>query len=209
MGPGSAGLSDDGETRRRNDPPSVPYRLLWWENEWRRVRGEEAVASSEVWKSAQYLRTRLRWASVSHPGFSALLEDLRALLGRLEIATGRRRSPVKANADCFACGEPLFRLIGDDGLEEQHVTCVGCGQKYDAARYLLALRAAAEEASSVEYDGELWATPQVLAAQLGRSVHTLRAWRKLVRSRTWGGVMFLNVAEVEQQDAARPRRNVG
>lgn len=205
LGPGSRGLSDDGETRRRNDPDSVPYKLSAWEERWRSARGEEPAGPTEVWRAAQYLRNNLRWASVSLKGFSGFLGDLRALHGRLETATGRRRSPVKANADCFSCGEPLLRLVGSDGLEEQHVTCRGCGQKYDATRYLLALRAAAEDASSVIYDDEAWETADLLARRLARSVHTLRAWRRLghVRAHSWGGVVFLSVEDVEREHAAR------
>ena len=208
LGPGSPGYSEDGETSREGDPPSVAYELGYWEKDWRDTRAESCTCGT-VPVSVKYLYTHCRWASTSYPGFSAFLSDLKVLRLRLAVATSRHRAPVKANASCFRCGGVLQRQINPQGLEDEHVTCRDCSDTYDTARYLLALRAAAEQASSyVDPDGDRWETPAVLSHRLGRSVNSLAAWRRdqCVRAQCWSGVVFLSVRDTEREHRVRDVR---
>lgn len=145
-----------------------------------------------------YLDVHTRWAANTHPAFDEYASDLRDLLTQMEAATHRRRTPVKAGADCFACGGDLIRRVVD-GLEEDVVTCRDCREQYDAGRYGMALKAAAEAAARIEVDGQVWATPQSLAAYLERSEQTVRTWHKRgqVASIVRGGVLFLNEDEAQ------------
>lgn len=209
LGPGSPGYAEDAETSREGDPPSVAYELRYWEKDWREERKEICMCGN-VPSSVKYLYTNSRWASINYPGFAEFYADLKRLRLRLSIATCRHRSPVKANASCFRCGGVLQRQIDARGFEEEHVTCRDCGDTYDAGRYLLALRAAAEQASSyVDSEGDQWETPAVLGHRLGRSVNSLAAWRRDKRVRAQvrdGGVVFLNVQDVESEHEARSTR---
>lgn len=203
LGPGAEALGD--WATRPGDPPSV----LWELNRWERVWG--GPPSGQVWRAAQYLRTHLLWAWRTNADWPQFLNDVRRLHGRLEQATGRRRAPTRANASCFECGGVLLRLVDEHGLEEPHVTCNTCKTRYDEVRYRLALRDAAEDASRVLYEGELWETPARLSTRLSRSPHTLAAWRRdqKVRSRSWSGQVFLSVVDVEREHTARKQRAVG
>jgi hypothetical protein len=205
MGPGSQGLDDTGETSRADDPVSVAYELACWENDWREVRRDDSAPDGNVWRVAQWLSTHSRWAAASYPRFPSFLKDVRSLHGRLENATGRRRSPTRADAPCFNCGGVLLRQVGDDGLEQQHVTCQACRMQYSPAAYAEALRAAT---TRVHRDGEVWEAAAQLSSRLGRSMHTLAAWRtsSRVRAHRWAGVLFLNVEDVEREHDLRSVR---
>jgi hypothetical protein len=214
LAPGSEGLAEDGETTRDDDPVSVAYELAWWERDWREERGELAFTRTRttrrmVHDAAAYLERRSRWAATSHLGFDEFAEDLRRLHGRLERATGRYRSPSRVGADCFDCGGPLLREV-HDGLEDLDATCQVCRVRYSPQRYTLALRLAAERASTVEIAGDTYATPAVLAHTTGRSERTLRDWarpdRGLVRRVERRGVLLLHVGDVSARHAERPLR---
>jgi hypothetical protein len=117
LGRGSAGLSEDSETTRDDDPTSVAFELGWWEAEWRELRGDAAhlgsprSASREVRDAVAYLARHDGWAARNHPGFDEYAADLRRLHGRLERATGRAGRRQVAEAECFDCGGDLVRQL--------------------------------------------------------------------------------------------------
>lgn len=196
------------------DTPSVAFALTQWEDDWRHVRGDDSSdlppssTAAVVRAAAHYLEVHARWAANQHPAFDEFADDLRALHTRLEVATHRRRTPTRAGASCFDCGGDLVRQVDpDSGLEDDHVTCGTCRRQYDPAAYRMALKAAADDASQVEHEGERWATPARLARELDRPERTLRTWhhRELVRSTTRGGVLFLAVSDVEARHEGRGR----
>lgn len=208
LGPGSPGYGEDEETSRPNDPTSVSWELAYWKKSWQETR-KETSRESDVPSSIGYLYTHCSWASTCYPGFPEFIADLTKIHLSLAIATSRYRFPVRANAACFRCTGVLERRIDSRGLEQEHVTCRECGDTYDTARYLLALRAAAEKASSyTDAGGGLWQTIAVLSHRLGRSPHSLAAWRRdgLVRSQTWSGLVFLNAQDVEREHHKREIR---
>lgn len=153
--------------------------------------------------AAGYLERHTRWAANSHPAFDEYSSDLRGLHARLEVALGRVRRPVKAGADCFDCGGTLERPLHEVTTEvvrpwwipngigprtaedaapiprtgplefESEVVCRRCGSRYDAARYLLALAAKAEEGRE-NLDG--WVSIPAAAAASARPVKTVRSW---------------------------------
>lgn len=193
------------------DTPSVAWSLASWEDSFRHERADDPAMTGTsiprmVRGAGHYLDVHARWAANHHPAFADFCEDLRSLHATLEEATHRRRRPTRAGADCFDCGGDLIRRVVD-GLEEDHVTCVRCHTQYDPGRYRLALKAAAEGASRMTWDGQRWATPSVLAAELGRSEHTIRSWaqREHVRSHVRAGVLYVHVDDVTSRHA--PRRS--
>lgn len=194
------------------DTPSVAWALASWEQDWRETRNDppprDGLSVPAVVRAAgRYLEIHARWAANNHEAFPEFLADLRDLHVKLEAATHRLRRPAKANAACFACGGDLIRRVVD-GLEEDAVTCRDCREQYDPARYGLALKAAAEAASTFTEDGEQWATPAVLATELERSEHTIRSWaqRDQIRHHTRAGVLFVNAEQARARDAETPRR---
>ena len=209
LGAGSEGLAEDGTTTKEDDPICIRYEMRWWHRCWREERKEPAP-SRTLAEAVRYLKSRSRWAATSHPGFPRFVADVGAMRAQLEAATGRHRAAVRAGADCFSCGGSLVRPVGHDGLEETQVTCQQCGERYDPSRYNLALKAAAEDASHVKIDGEQWATLAALASLIGRSQHSLAAWRRdgLLRVVRRGGVVFLSVEDAEREHASRARRVV-
>lgn len=199
---------------RPDDTPSVAWSLATWEDDWRHMRSEPAAVvpggtSAVVRAAARYLEVHARWAANQHPAFDEFVSDMRALHLQLEQATGRRRVPAKAGADCFDCGGALIREVNSStGLEDDQVTCRACRTRYDEQRYRQALKAAAESASQLDVAGEAYATPTVLASSLGRSERSIRDWRRreLVRAVERGGVLFVNVGDVSREHAERGTR---
>lgn len=201
---GSQGLAEDEWTTKDGDPVSVPFTLTWWSKAWREDRNDPDLTRpgslrSETHAAAAYLEVHARWAANTHPGFEQFATDLRDLHRALEQATGRLRHPTKANADCFDCGGPLVRRIDDNGLEEDHWTCSHCRERYDAARYFLALKAAAEDAPLPE-----WSAPEHVVAKLGIKAATLRKWieRGHVRTKMVDGKTRVLTEDVQGRVAA-------
>jgi hypothetical protein len=222
LGPGSPGVAarrltktdvargldgrEHGVDNLAEDAPSVAWSLATWEDDWRHTRGDDPAmtgssVSRVVQSAAHYLDVHARWAANNHGAFDEFADDLRKLHSRLEVATHRLRRPTKLGADCFDCGGDLIRRVTDEGLEEEHATCVVCKQQYEPGRYTLALKAAAEASARVTFDGIPYATPAALASDLGRSEHTIRSWaqRGHVRSEVRSGVLFVNTADVTER----------
>lgn len=204
LGSGSQGLSEDGTTTKDDDPPSIAYELGWWALAWQDQRGEHLNVGT-VHRAITYLTKNARWAATSHDGFAEYARDLRKLYARLEVATGRHRSPSRVGADCFRCSGALVRLIDADGLEQDHVTCRKCGHRLSQAEYASTLKVAAAAAAWVTVEGDTYGTVAVLAHETGRSHWTLRTWqrREQVRSLTFGGVVFLHAADVQAHNDLR------
>lgn len=221
LGPGSAGTSarkltrtdvargldgrEHGIDNQPEDTPSVAWVLATWEDDLRHSRSDEPAMSGTstsrvVQDAARYLEVHARWAANNHPAFDEFASDLRSLHVRLETATHRLRRPTRLGADCFDCGGDLIRRVVD-GLEEEHATCTVCHEQYEPGRYTLALKAAAEGAARVTFDGIPYATPAALATDLGRSEHTIRSWaqRGQVRSEVRSGVLFVNTEDVTER----------
>ncbi|MBC7680451.1 MAG: hypothetical protein H7233_15910 [Pseudorhodobacter sp.] len=151
-----------------------------------------------------WLFSHLPWL-LEHPADGDLADEMRDLSSTADALAQSTRQPTRAGADCFDCGGHLLRRITGDGLEEDHVTCTVCHVQYEPSRYMLALKAAAWDAARVVRDGEAWATPASLAHDLGRSEVTIRSWqlREQVRSRRIGGIVFVNVADVEDRHSPK------
>lgn len=174
---GSEGLSDDAETAKDTDPPSVAYELGWWALEWQDTRGEhEDLGHSPartVLKASGYLERKMRWAANSHDGFEVFLADLKRLHAICERATGRDLPVERAGADCFECGGNLIRVVDrTTGVSTEDVACSTCHVEYDQARYRLALRAAWER------DVQDWLPLTEAARLIVRNVETVETWSK-------------------------------
>ncbi len=204
LGRGSEGLAEDGLTTRKKDPVSVSFELGWWALAWQDQRGEHVFVGTAA-RAIRYLTAHGRWAATSHDGFAEYATDLRSLHARLEGATSRRRSPVRAGADCFRCQGTLVRLIDADGLEQDRVTCQKCGHRLSQAEYASTLKVAAAAAAWVTVEGSVYGTVAVLAHETGRPHRTLRSWhqRQQIRSLTFGGILFLHAADVQARDTER------
>ena len=156
--------------------PSVAWTLTTHEDDWRHTRGEPAAdgggSTVQVVRAAHgYLERHGRWAATSHPAYAEYATDLRELLVRLEVATGRVRRPVRAGAACFDCSGALVRPVDSDGLEvEDVVRCRQCGSSYSGARYLLAL--AAQRADALAG----WVPYRAAAAAAARPLPTVWSW---------------------------------
>lgn len=181
------------------DPPSVPFALMQWEDDWRHTHGDPAspVAGSSLrvlHAAAGYLEVHARWAAAEHAAFPEFLADLARLHRALERAIGDALGAEKANADCFDCGGRLVRAtesvtitqwwipgrIGpmpavrrrEGEIHTQDVVCERCHRRYAPTEYALALRAA--------WHGGLegWVTFADAAAFTKRSVETFESWAK-------------------------------
>lgn len=181
-----------------------------------------------------YLERHMRRASREHPAFDEFAEDLRRMHSALEQATGRARRASTANEACFDCGGPLARPLVEvtirqwwlpgsvgplpphhptltwTGLveEEDRLTCSTCGRVYLGAAYNLAVRARVEAASRRRIEGEEYTTLVVAAGEIDRSPQVIRDWmaQGTVRRVTVGGVLFVHLADAEEQNRLRPRR---
>jgi hypothetical protein len=137
------------------DPPSVPYELGRWEDDWRRTRGEPAALTGYyVASAAAYLLQHTPWAARTHPEFDEFVDDLRRLRHTLEHAAGLADTPVRADAPCFDCGGTLERHYRDrHGLDDDWI-CRGCRRQYTPAAYYLAVRAELETRATRPEEGE-------------------------------------------------------
>ncbi len=205
LGPGGTGRSEDAQTWRANDCPSVAFTLTTLEDDLRHVRGDaasEMPPSSEgrvVGAAVRYLDTFMRWASVNHPAFDEIHADLKSLHYRLEAATGRSEIKTTAEAECFDCGGNLVRLWTDKG-QDDHYTCARCRQTYDTARYTLALNAALRAALT-------WTTPRIAATVTGIPLTTIHGWatrdRKIRSDKAHDGSLLVWFPDVEEYASRR------
>lgn len=174
------------------DGVSVTQLLVSWEDDWRHVRGEPATQPATVVGAAGYLRQRMRWAANQHPAFDEFATDLRQLLARLKDAAGLADRPAPAAATCSQCGAGTlvreYRMPrpckhkrhapedcdADQGGLSDHWSCRRCGREYDAAQYLLAVRARREAEAEANREG--WGVPWQVAATLGVPMKTVRTW---------------------------------
>lgn len=232
LAPGSVGdqPSRRGNTEHLQDNagstvPSVAWTLASWESDWRDTRGDEPAPTDRrtaavVRDAARYLEVHTRWAANSHEAFGEYVDEMRELHGRLEVALGRVRRPVKAGASCFSCGGALERPVSASGLEVTtrdehgnevpHIVCRDCGTQYGPQHYAMALKAAAAAASRFSDGTEEWATPQVLATDDLRQ-STLRSWKQRgqIRGILRAGVLFVSVNDVQARQAERVAWAVG
>lgn len=212
---GRQGPISDGSKRTKGTPP-VPLNLDAHDHlvamhatvvSWVRLvceeRGLRGPDRDDVAFLAPWLVAQMDWL-VGQPWVDDLADEIRDASRVADALTGTTRKPRRAGADCFECGSALVRPVVD-GLEEDAVTCLGCGQQYDDSQYFMALQAAAWQAARVEVDGETWATPTSLAHDLERSENTLHRWRRdgLVRARRVSGVTFFHLGDAEQEHASR------
>jgi hypothetical protein len=200
---GSEGLSDNGETIKDTDPPSVAAELGYWAAEWSERRGQPQrfglSPARVVLNASQYLTAHTRWAADTHPFFTQYHSDLRALHARLERATGRFIAPEKANAECFDCSGKLVRLVDErTGLASDDVTCRDCERAYSPAAYQLALRHAWEAV-------EAWVEQATAARLSGRALNVIGNWiaRGHVQTDVQGGKTLVWWPDVQ----ARTRRS--
>lgn len=181
-----------------DDATSVAWRLMTWEEDFRYTRGDPyehkpRSTRAVVEDAAAYLQVHARWAATSHDAFPDFAADIRALLGSVRSALQLTDRRVVAEAECFDCGGDLIRTVGgrrddeerkdmrgfdDEGYSDDW-TCDKCGERYDAARYLLALRAKLE---AIPRSG--WVLPAQAAADLKLNPKTVRSWadRRLIAS---------------------------
>jgi len=220
-----------------SDPPSVHWSLLSWALDWAEARDDTLDPTFDG--VAGYLEVQSRWAANTHDAFDSYATEMRSLRLQLEAVTGRTRKPTKAGASCFECGNDLVRRVipytaeatvyqwwvpGAEGplpahlieptertgeIEEDHATCSACREQYTEARYRLACRNAAQDASRIDVEGEAYATPESLGRELQRSPHTLRVWAQRDGLCSWvqrGGVVFVHVDGVTAAHDERKTR---
>lgn len=216
-GPGSyLAHCAESDSRAGDDlPPAVV--LHQWAMDWHDYRGElyphnERTTSRRAGRwAARYLETHARWAASNHDAFDEFCGDLAALVGRLARTTGHVRKERSAGARCFDCraGQLVHPVDLTTGLEVEHVIrCQACGETYDPPRYAMALKAAIEESSQREIDGETWATLEVTARITERGQQTIRNWvgEGVVRRTSIGGVMFVCLPDALSTNDERARR---
>jgi len=159
MGPGSAGTHDAllGDLATDADPPSLPYELGQWEDDWRREHGHPAaVAIMTVEGAAAYLGTHTTWAARWHPAFDEYAADLRRLRAALIAVTQAGRRSQRSDVTCLGCGQSELerefyvprpcdgkhggkhRESCDQGGRRDWWVCPRCGEIYDQERYALA-----------------------------------------------------------------------
>ena len=157
MGPGGDGYGE------RSDTPSVAWSLASWEDAWRDFGGfGGSPYPATVERAAEWLTANLGTMAQRHPAFDEFAGDMRSLRFTLLRALRMSDDPVRMNADCFECGEPLVRdyvspspcrhsgehtSLCDQGGLRDYCRCTGCGRVYTPAQYRLALRAAIEMAN--------------------------------------------------------------
>ena len=173
-----AGMSgrEHGADNLPTDGYSTHGALTSWESDWRETAGHEIPKSAgslaaQTRRAAGYLEIHAFWAARKHPAFPEYVTDLRDLHAALEQATGRSRRQVRAEAECFGCGQDaLVREITDTGYADDW-TCQRCGETYSWERYLLALRARLEQR-----EDDAWGLPAQVAYTLGVLPRTVRGW---------------------------------
>lgn len=107
---------------------------LWW----------DAGAGAENLTAHEYLASRLLWAG-HNPATSHWDRYRDAMTELLRHARSLGAPAVeKVGPACFTCGGSLVREWREDGLGKD-VRCGTCKEPYNAARYLLALRARIED----------------------------------------------------------------
>lgn len=160
MGPGGDGYGE------KSDTPSVAWSLASWEDDWRTFGGFcGSPYPAGVERAAEWLTANLGVMAQRHPAFDEFASDMRSLRFLLLRALRMSDDPVRMNADCFECGEPLVRdyvdpspcahrrgehtAMCDQGGLRDYCRCTGCGRVYTPAQYHLALRAAIESADEV------------------------------------------------------------
>lgn len=94
------------------------------------------------------------------------------------------------------------------GEEEPVWTCTRCRERYDKARYNLALGEKIEEGSRLEVAGQQYVTPALAASLFGRGEQTIRNWmgQGLLRREERGGLVYVRLGDVRRESDARPRR---
>lgn len=156
LAPGSAGRSQIRGVPLRNgtrsveheadeyhdDPASVAFELARTEDDWRHTRREPAGGPATVTSAAGYLNARLGWAAAYHPAFDEFATDVRNLHRRLKDITGNSDRP-QVGVPCFDCGADLLREYGQESYR-----CPRCRREYEAAEYMLAVRAQMEREAS-------------------------------------------------------------
>lgn len=165
MGPGSAGREDAllGDSAVDADPPSLPYELGQWEDDWRREHGHPAaVEIMSVQGASTYLKAQVVWAAQWHPAFDEFAADLRRLRSALISVTQAGRRNQRTDVVCLSCGEEVLerefwepkpcthprggkhRESCDQGGRRDWWVCPRCGEVHDQERYSLALGASVQ-----------------------------------------------------------------
>ena len=104
MGPGGDGYGE------KSDTPSVAWSLASWEDDWRTFGGFcGSPYPAGVERAAEWLLANLGTMAQRHPAFDEFAGDMRSLRMILLRVLGLADDPLRMNADCFACGQPLVR----------------------------------------------------------------------------------------------------
>lgn len=134
-----------------SDGGSVSFELARWEDEFRRVRRDQAAvmrAASSVRErdtemrtldaAVTYLTRHLDWAAQHVDVFDEFARDVRRLLGRVR---GITRSGPQYDVPCTGCGVPLLLVDVTDkaGVKTGVYQCPRCRRRYDDAAYWLAV----------------------------------------------------------------------
>lgn len=92
------------------DPMPPMAMLVYWETDWRGIRGDRTALTPTVTSTINYLTIRLRWAADLHPDFDAFAKAIRDIRWALTHTVGSDEDPIKAPAECFECGGRLIRV---------------------------------------------------------------------------------------------------
>lgn len=220
-----AGVDDDwDQDDRPDDPCSVAWVLGNAEDDWRRQLGMGAAPCGyHVGPAAAFLHLHLQWAANRHPAFADFAEDIRALRGALEHASGTADRPERADAACFDCGDELVRRYSDPtrnidpadhpkartgeerwGLEADW-SCRGCKHTYTTDGYNLACLQRAEK------EGGPWIPAHQAATDNNRAYRTVQTWcrRGILTHRTHDDVLEVRQHQAARVSAQRPTSKAG
>lgn len=101
-------------------------------------------------------------------------------------------------------------VVNGRGEEEPVWACARCHERYDKARYNLALGDRIEEGSRLDVAGEAYATPQLTASLVGRREQTVRNWlgQGLLRRQDRHGQVYVSVGDARRESDTRRRRRL-
>lgn len=136
--------------------------------------GEGDLVTRTLRAAHAYLAAHLDWAMAEHPAVDEFADDIAALRGRVLAALGDAE-PVETGPSCLDCGVKLVRRYAERQARRRcaghgdqvfgarcawpyagccdrggrdpndNWACPSCGRDYDAAAYMLALRARFEQ----------------------------------------------------------------
>jgi hypothetical protein len=140
LGPGSP--AGEGQA---DDAPAVAFELWQWAVDWAEIRGEPQPPTPGVPEAVGWLSTRAGWAAAHHDAFDEFAADLARIVRHLETATGLSDRPEVGPPCPYCRTASLLRYVTDQGFSDDW-TCPACRRDFSYAQYVLALRAAVEDA---------------------------------------------------------------